>query len=107
MTKIRGRANVVRAHITQDKWGLWMMTLETANGKLSLDSYGNSDANHDIEDAYTPEAHDLPPDTEFHISISDKPANWQASDIKKPRASRAKPPYYVVKNGEKVKEVLK
>jgi hypothetical protein len=98
------RQTVVRAHVTQDKHGFWMTSLELPNGKLSLAIHGEPEL--ELGNAYDPEDLDLPPDTEFYISMSDKEANFDA-DVKKPRAKKATPPYYVIKNGEKVREVLK
>jgi hypothetical protein len=96
------RQNVVRVHITQDDFGYWMMSLERADGTLTLASYRFEHAEHEIHHAYHPQEIGLPVAAEFFISEPAVPLRAGAPGWRKPQPRRAREPYYIVKNGLRV-----
>ena len=96
------RARTVRAHITQDDWGYWMMTLERDDGALSTLWYAGEEIGHDLDDVYHPERFGVPAGTEFRISEPTVLKRAGDPAWTKPAARTARNPFYVVQNGKRV-----
>ena len=96
------RKNVVRAHITQDDFGYWMMSLECGDGTMVLASYAAELPEHEILQAYHPQEIGVPAATEFLISQPVIPLQAGYSGWTKPEPRRAREPYYLIKNGLRV-----
>ena len=97
IAKERTQAAIV--HITQDDYGYWMMSLETADGQLHLMMSLLEDVEDPVGHAYNPDELDLPADTMFLVSEDVKPIQLHHPDWNVPEPRRAAKPYYVVEGG--------